>query len=193
MAETLIFEKFEVTVVRSARRKTAVIKVDLDGVSVRAPADLPLARIHELVAEKTTWIERKTAEAKRKRAGLVEQAASNAILTNGSQILVQGKRLSLRLCEFEHMQVVQNSDCLEIHAAADVLADSDQVRALVEQWLYRRAVEELPSRRRGQAHHQEQRRLRRCCREGWLAAAGGAAILLLPWADQRGAAGLHQL
>lgn len=143
MAETLTFENFEATVVRSTRRKTAVIKVDLEGVSVRVPADLPLARIHELVAEKTTWIERKTAEAKRKRAGIAEQAEISSTLTNGSQILVQGKRLSLRLCESDHMQVVQSADCLEIHAAADVLADTDQIRALVEQWLYRRAVEEL--------------------------------------------------
>ena len=42
MVETLTFENFEVTVIRSSRRKTAVIKVDLEGVSVRIPADLPL-------------------------------------------------------------------------------------------------------------------------------------------------------
>ena len=93
--------------------------------------------------KKPPGLSEKTAEAKRKRAGIAEQAEISATLTNGSQILVQGKRLSLRLCESGHMQVVQSADCLEIHAAADVLADTDQIRALVEQWLYRRAVEEL--------------------------------------------------
>ena len=67
MLETLTFENFDVTVIRSSRRKTATIKVDLEGVSVRIPADLPLARIEKLVAEKTAWIERKLAEAKRKQ------------------------------------------------------------------------------------------------------------------------------
>ena len=143
MAETLTFENFVVTVVRSARRKNAVIKVDLEGVTVRVPADLPLSRIHALVAEKTTWIERKNAEAERKRAGIAEHAETSATLTNGSKILVQGEPLPLRLCESDDIRVVQIPDCLEIHAAADLLADTEQLRALVEQWLYRRAVEEL--------------------------------------------------
>ena len=47
MVETLTFENFEVTVIRSPRRKTAAIKVDLEGVSVRIPEDLPLARIEK--------------------------------------------------------------------------------------------------------------------------------------------------
>ena len=112
MAETLTFENFVVTVVRSSRRKNAVIKVDLEGVSVHVPADLPPSRIHALVAEKTTWIER-NAEAERKRAGIAEQAEISATLTNGSTILVQGEPLSLRLCESDDMRVVQISDCLK--------------------------------------------------------------------------------
>ena len=143
MVETLIFENFEVTVIRSPRRKTAAIKVDLEGVSVRIPEDLPLARIEKLVAEKTAWIERKLAEAERKQQGISEQAEQNSTLADGSRILVQGQNLPLRLSESDRMRVVQTSDRLAVYADSDVLDDTEQVRALVEQWLYRRAVEEL--------------------------------------------------
>ena len=143
MLETLTFENFDVTVIRSSRQKTATIKVDLEGVSVRIPADLPLARIEKLVAEKTAWIERKLAEAKRKQRGIAGQVERSSALADGSRIMVQGQHLPLRLIESDQMKVVQSSDRLEVYADADLIADKEQLRALVEQWLYRRAVEEL--------------------------------------------------
>ena len=143
MLETLTFENFDVTVIRSSRRKTATIKVDLEGVSVRIPADLPLARIEKLVAEKTAWIERKLAEAKRKQRGIAGQVERSSTLADGSRIMVQGQHLPLRLIESDQMKVVQSSDRLEVYADADLIADKEQLRALVEQWLFRRAVEEL--------------------------------------------------
>ena len=143
MLETLTFENFDVTVIRSSRQKTATIKVDLEGVSVRIPADLPLARIEKLVAEKTAWIERKLAEAERKQRGIVGQLKQSSTLADGSRIMVQGQHLPLRLIESDQMKVVQSSDRLEVYADADLIADKEQLRALVEQWLYRRAVEEL--------------------------------------------------
>lgn len=143
MLETLTFENFDVTVIRSSRRKTATIKVDLEGVSVRIPADLPLARIEKLVAEKTAWIERKLAEAERRQRGIAGQLEQSSTLADGSRIMVQGQHLPLRLIESDQMKVVQSSDRLEVYADADLIADKEQLRALVEQWLYRRAVEEL--------------------------------------------------
>ena len=143
MLETLTFENFDVTVIRSSRRKTATIKVDLEGVSVRIPADLPLARIEKLVAEKTAWIERKLAEAERKQRGIAGRLEQSSTLADGSRIMVQGQLLPLKLIASDQMKVVQSSDRLEVYADADLIADQEQVRALVEQWLYRRAVEEL--------------------------------------------------
>ena len=143
MLETLTFENFDVTVIRSSRRKTATIKVDLEGVSVRIPADLPLAQIEKLVAEKTAWIERKLAEAERKQRGIAGQLEQSSTLADGSRIMVQGQLLPLKLIASDQMKVVQSSDRLEVYADADLIADKEQLRALVEQWLYRRAVEEL--------------------------------------------------
>lgn len=143
MLETLTFENFDVTVIRSSRRKTATIKVDLEGVSVRIPADLPLARIEKLVAEKTAWIERKLAEAERRQRGIAGQLEQSSTLADGSRIMVQGQLLPLQLIASDQMKVVQSSDRLEVYADADLIADKEQLRALVEQWLYRRAVEEL--------------------------------------------------
>ena len=57
--------------------------------------------------------------------------------------MVQGQLLPLKLIASDQMKVVQSSDRLEVYADADLIADKEQLRALVEQWLYGRAVEEL--------------------------------------------------
>ena len=90
---------------------------------MRIPADLPLARIEKLLSEKTAWIERKLAEAKRKQRGIAEQAEQSLTLAHGSRILVQGQHLPLRLIESDQMKVVQSSDRLEVYADADLIAD----------------------------------------------------------------------
>ena len=98
MAEILVFDNFEMTIIRSARRKTAAIKVDLDGASVRVPQDLSASRIRELVAEKSHWIEQKLAVAEQKRRDLALQNQRNAalgkfrFLVGGSMALMQRSR-----------------------------------------------------------------------------------------------------
>jgi predicted metal-dependent hydrolase len=67
MPEILKFANYEVAVIRSKRRKSAAIKVDLDGVSVRVPENLPLSDIRSLVAEKSHWVETKLKTAAQKR------------------------------------------------------------------------------------------------------------------------------
>ena len=113
MAETLTFENFVVTV--GARRGAERRYQGRFRGRIGACAGRFAAIAHSCAGyEKTTWIERKNAEAERKRAGIAEQAEISATLTNGSTILVQGEPLSLRLCESDDMRVVQISDCLEI-------------------------------------------------------------------------------
>jgi predicted metal-dependent hydrolase len=82
MPEILKFANYEVAVIRSKRRKSAAIKVDLDGVSVRVPENLPLSDIRSLVAEKSHWVETKLKTAAQKRQAV--EAACQAERTAGS-------------------------------------------------------------------------------------------------------------
>ncbi len=143
MSETIAFDTFEVSVVRSKRRKTAVIKVDLEGVSVRVPQSLATQRIQELILEKMPWVEKKLEEAEQKRTDLANQAEVRATLGQGSEILVQGKRLALLLLDKARMSVEVQGERLEVSGPSDVLNDPEELRALIEQWLYSRAVDEL--------------------------------------------------
>ena len=143
MAEILVFDNFEMTIIRSARRKTAAIKVDLDGASVRVPQDLSALRIRELVAERTHWIEQKLAVAEQKRRDLMLQNQLYAVLGNGSLIPVQGRDLVLELHQTVTVAIAENAGKLVLQAPRDLLGDTDQLRGLIEQWLFRLAVQEL--------------------------------------------------
>ena len=143
MAEILVFDNFEVTIIRSARRKTVAIKVDLSGVSVRAPENLPQDRIRELIAEKSDWVQRKRQVAEQKRQAIAAQEQHSEHLDNGSRILVQGRQMPLELREDPQMGVAEESGRLIIRGPNAVRAEPEQRRALVEQWLFARAVQEL--------------------------------------------------
>lgn len=143
MKETLSFANFEVKVIRSARRKTAAIKVDLDGVSVRVPQDLPAERIQKLIAGKVDWVEKKLDVAEQKRRGIEAQAMQSATLGAGSPILLQGSRRRLELQSASEVSIAETSAQLRVQGPGDLIRDPDQLRALIEQWLYARAVEEL--------------------------------------------------
>jgi predicted metal-dependent hydrolase len=126
MPEILKFANYEVAVIRSKRRKSAAIKVDLDGVSVRVPENLPLSDIRSLVAEKSHWVETKLKTAAQKRQA-VEAAAKQ----------------SAQLKEAEQTRIYQQAEELIVEAPGAMAGEPDQLRAIVEQWLYARAVEEL--------------------------------------------------
>jgi predicted metal-dependent hydrolase len=136
MAEILVFDNFEVTIVRSVRRKTAAIKVDLSGVSVRVPQSLAQERIRELVAEKSDWVERKLEISEQKRRAIAAQEARSEHLDTGSLILIQGRQVPLDLREDRQMSVAEESGQLIVRGPDAMSGEPEQRRALVEQWLY---------------------------------------------------------
>lgn len=143
MPEILKFANYEVAVIRSKRRKSAAIKVDLDGVSVRVPDNLPLSDIRSLVAEKSHWVETKLKTAAQKRQAVEAAAKQSAQLGQGSPVLYQGRQLRLKLKEAEQTRIYQQAEELIVEAPGAMAGEPDQLRAIVEQWLYARAVEEL--------------------------------------------------
>jgi predicted metal-dependent hydrolase len=143
MAEVLVFDNFEVTIIRSTRRKTAAIKVDLSGVTVRVPQSLAQRRIRALVAEKRDWVERKLEVSEQKRRAIAAHEERSEHLDNGSLILIQGRHISLDLREDQQMSVAEEAGQLIVRGPDAMSGEPEQRRALVEQWLYARAVEEL--------------------------------------------------
>lgn len=143
MAEVLVFDNFEVTIIRSTRRKTAAIKVDLSGVTVRVPQSLAQRRIRALVAEKRDWVERKLEVSEQKRRAIAAHEERSEHLDNGSLILIQGRHIPLDLREDQQMSVAEEAGQLIVRGPDAMSGEPEQRRALVEQWLYARAVEEL--------------------------------------------------
>jgi predicted metal-dependent hydrolase len=143
MPEILKFAKYEVAVIRSKRRKSVAVKVDLDGVSVRVPESLPLSDIRALVWEKSHWIEAKLKRAAEKRQAVAAAAEKSARLGQGSPVLYQGRQLTLTLQQAEQTRIYQQAHELIVEAPGAMSGEPDQLRAIVEQWLYARAVEEL--------------------------------------------------
>ncbi|MEZ7819254.1 MAG: putative metal-dependent hydrolase [Candidatus Azotimanducaceae bacterium] len=129
MPEVLSFRHFEVTVIRSARRRSATIKVDQSGVSFRVPNDIDHHKIIELVEKKTSWIRKK-----------LEYAASLAVrpeltFQDGDQIPVLGKPHSLKLLLGSEPHVEQMGDQIQVTLAAQRSFGSLHVRTLLERWL----------------------------------------------------------
>ncbi len=143
MSETLKFNDYEVAVIRSKRRRTVAIKVDLAGVSVRVPHSLPTRDIRALIVEKHRWVLAKLNSAAAKRRAVAAADQERAQLGHGSRLLYQGQPLTLSLLAGEVTTIEQQPGKLIVQSPQALSAEPDQLRAMVEQWLYARAVEEL--------------------------------------------------
>ena len=133
--EILKFAKYEVAYSLQAAKSVAV-KVDLDGVSVRVPESLPLSDIRALVWE-SHWIEAKRAAEKRQAFSRCREKRRL-----GAVRLVS-EQLTLTLQQAEQTRIYQQAHELIVEAPGAMSGEPDQLRAIVEQWLYARAVEEL--------------------------------------------------
>jgi predicted metal-dependent hydrolase len=143
MSETLKFPNYDVVVVRSKRRKTVAIKVDLDGVSVRVPETLALTDIRALILDKSRWVEAKLKTARAKREAVKAAEGNSATLGDGSTLLYQGRQLTLALQEANETRIHLQTRELIVQAPGAMAGEPDHLRAIIEQWLYARAVEEL--------------------------------------------------
>ena len=104
---------------------------------------LPLSDIRALVWEKSHWIEAKLKRAAEKRQAVAAAAEKSARLGQGSPVLYQGRQLTLTLQQAEQTRIYQQAHELIVEAPGAMSGEPDQLRAIVEQWLYARAVEEL--------------------------------------------------
>ena len=129
MPEILAFRYFDVTVIRSDRRRSATIKVDKSGVSFRVPNDIKHQKIVELVEKKTPWIRKK-----------LEYAASLTTrpllyFEDGDPIPYLGKTYRLKVKTGGPPQVELLGERVLVTVATQELANSLYVRLVLERWL----------------------------------------------------------
>ena len=128
MPEILSFRHFNVTVIRSDRRRSATFRVDQSGVSFRVPKEIEYQKIVELVEKKTPWIRKK-----------LEYAASLAppellAFENGDPIPYLGRTycLKVQVGEYPHVELV--GEDIWVSVVAQHLTNSLHIQLVLERW-----------------------------------------------------------
>ena len=88
--------------VRRRGRRGVGFKVDANGLTVSAPATMPLARIESLVRESERWVLRKIAEWRTRRVAPIEWQDGTALPYLGRDLVLriaEGPRASVELCD----------------------------------------------------------------------------------------------
>ncbi|MDB9756859.1 M48 family metallopeptidase [Pseudomonadales bacterium] len=128
MPEILAFRHFDVTVIRSDRRRSATFRVDQSGVSFRVPKEIGHQKIVELVEKKTPWIRKKLEYA----ASLTPPRLLD--FENGDPIPYLGKTycLKVQVGDYPHVELV-GEDIL-VNVVAQHLTNSLHIQLVLERW-----------------------------------------------------------
>ena len=128
MPEILAFRHFDVTVIRSDRRRSATFRVDQSGVSFRVPKEIGHQKIVELVEKKTPWIRKKLEYA----ASLTPPRLLD--FENGDPIPYLGKTycLKVQVGDYPHVELV-GEDIL-VSVVAQHLTNSLHIQLVLERW-----------------------------------------------------------
>jgi|TARA_B110000971_G_scaffold102598_1_gene105489 predicted metal-dependent hydrolase len=128
MPEILAFRHFDVTVIRSDRRRSATIKVDQSGVSLRVPKGIQHQKLVELVEKKTPWIRKK-----------MEYAASlkpppMLDFENGDPIPYLGKTYCLKVQVGDYPHVELAGEDILVSVVTQHLTNSLHIQLVLERW-----------------------------------------------------------
>ena len=126
----------EYVLVRRRGRRGVGLKVDENGLTVSAPASMPVARIESLVRESERWIRRKVAEWSTRRVPRVAWHDGSALPYLGEEVI---------------LRVAPGPRSTALHAGAELRvtvreAIEPEVRRAVVSWYKRRAREHLHGR-----------------------------------------------
>jgi predicted metal-dependent hydrolase len=133
---TLGADPVEYVLVRRRGRRGVGLKVDGDGLTVSAPATMPLARIEALVRESERWVLRKIAEWKSRQVPRVQWEEGAALPYLGSHLVLRvalGSRARAALVGTE-LQVTVREPA------------QDEIRRVVVGWYRRTALDHLGGR-----------------------------------------------
>ena len=129
-------EAIEFVLVRRRGRRGVGLRVDAAGLTVSAPATMPLARIEALARESERWIVRKLGEWRHRRVEPMTWAEGTALPYLGKWLrlrLAGGARNAVELCDEELVATVRGSS-------------ADSVRRAVIAWYKQSALSHLAGR-----------------------------------------------
>ncbi|MDX9688876.1 MAG: SprT family zinc-dependent metalloprotease [Alphaproteobacteria bacterium] len=134
------------TIIRSPKRKRSVaLTIEPDGsLRVLAPKKVSQAWIEAFIREKTAWINRRRSIVATKK----ERAATR--LTDGSSLPLQGKLLSLSLCQGPNASLIHNPEQLSLTISLPEGLSEEMAREEIKTelvlWYRKQARLALPSR-----------------------------------------------
>ena len=134
-------DSLEYTLVRRRGRRGVGLKVDETGLTVSAPATMPLAKVEVLVRESERWVLRKVAEWRTRQVPAVTWH-------DGSPLPYLGGNLVLRLARGSRGAARLAGGELHVTARS---ADEAEVKRVVTAWYRRAALDHLSERARALA------------------------------------------
>ncbi len=125
-----------------ARRRSIGLRIDAQGLSVRAPTRTPLAEVDAALQQKADWILRKLAEAQERDR---RQQALRLVWENGAQLPYLGEPLTLVLDPSHRFDGAgaalhdAEGSARQLHVSLPRQAEARQIRDAVQAWLMREA------------------------------------------------------
>lgn len=127
-----VFDKSTVQIIRSNRKKSALLKVSDNLVQLVVPLNLSDNRIHEILKKKTAWIKRKLIE------NLMLPKYKEKEFVNGESFAYLGKNYRLKIIQSAENQVKLKGGYIQVSVAKNF-----NVRDLLIDWYKKLAVQKL--------------------------------------------------
>lgn len=139
MSDVVKFRGFDATVIRSNRRRTAVIRVDVKGVSIRVPLSTSNEEAREMIAEKISWVEAKLKDAEEQRQAHSEPR----LLAEGATFLLLGKPQEIKLVQGTKAGVEVKQGVASVCTGASGDTSAAAIERTLTKWLRDKAVQQL--------------------------------------------------
>ena len=137
MADDFEHEGLSIRIFRSSRRRTAMIRVDTEGISMRVPQTLAEDKVRSLLTQKRKWIDQKLLVAEQQR-----KLMPGLELADGTQIPLLGQPRRLKTTVGLTDGVADDGTIIEVQVNNDRFT-TNKIRRLLETWLRNRAKQEI--------------------------------------------------
>lgn len=127
-----VFDKSTVQIIRSNRKKSALLKVSDNLVQLVVPLNLSDNRIHEILKKKTAWIKRKLIE------NLMLPKHKEKEFVNGESFAYLGKNYRLKIIQSAENQVKLKGGYIQVS-----VAKNSSARDLLIDWYKNLAIQKL--------------------------------------------------
>ena len=128
---------FQIEVVRTKRKRSALIGLSGDGIKVTVPASLSESRIRDLVTKRTPWINRKLQEQSERPVTVPREFVS------GETVAYLGKNYRLKVRRGESSSIKMRAGYIEVVVPENDADARSSIRALITKWYKSHAATRL--------------------------------------------------